>query len=117
MKILVVDDSATSRALFRAYMPRNGKYELYEAGDHESAISIAKEVNPDICVMDYNLPNKNGVEIAKSMIEQNVITKFVLMTANTQKSILDEAKKLGFVAVLEKPLNAQTVSNVLGSLL
>jgi AmiR/NasT family two-component response regulator len=39
------------------------------------------------------------------------------MTANTQKSILEEAKKLNFVAMIEKPLDADTVANVLGGIL
>jgi two-component system response regulator (stage 0 sporulation protein F) len=116
-KILVVDDSVTSRALFRAFVPANGKFELFEAANHDEALELFKKIKPDICVLDYNLPGKNGIEIAKSLIETNIPTKFVLMTANTQKIILDEAKKLNFVAMIEKPLDSDTVANVLGGIL
>lgn len=116
-KILVVDDSATSRALFRAYVPKDGNYDLYEAGDYESAVKLAVKLKPDICVMDYNLPVKNGVEIAREIIEAGVETKFILMTANTQKSVLDSARELGFVALIEKPIDAEKVAHVLRGIL
>ncbi len=116
-KILVIDDSATSRALFRAYVPKDGSYDLYEAGDCESALELAVKLKPDICVVDYNLPVKNGVEIASDIIEAGVETKFILMTANTQKSVLDSAKALGFIGLIEKPIDAEKVAHILRGIL
>lgn len=116
-KILVIDDSVTSRALFRAFLPKDGSFEVFEAGNSESAILLATKINPEICVLDYNLPGKNGIEIAEEILAICPKTKCILMTANAQKSVLAGANKLGFVAFLEKPLELEKVSNLLRNIL
>ncbi|MDF1795069.1 MAG: response regulator [Coxiellaceae bacterium] len=115
-KILVVDDSATSRAILRACMPKGNKYELYDADDEASALKQVEQVQPEICVMDYNLPEKTGTEIAESILSTGLAAKFVLMTANMQQGVVDRAKALGFVAFIEKPVTPDKISKVLGDL-
>ncbi|MDF1654272.1 MAG: response regulator [Coxiellaceae bacterium] len=115
-KVLVVDDSATSRAILRACMPKNGEYELYDANDEASALKQVEEVSPQICVMDYNMPDKTGTEIAESILNTGFATTFVLMTANMQQGVVDRAKSIGFVAFVEKPVTPEKVSQVLEGL-
>lgn len=112
-KILVVDDSATSRALFRAFIPEMYDCEVYEASNCSEALKLAQEIKPNLCVMDYNLPGKNGIEITRAIIDSKVDTSFVLMTANTQESILDEAKGLGFIGVIEKPIDREKIEKLI----
>jgi len=112
-KILIVDDSATAKMLFRAYMPEDAKYELHEANDQASALDIADWARPDIIFMDYNMPDKLGTEIAAEMINNGSHAKFVLLTANTQEVVLKEADDLGFVGVLEKPITREKIVAIL----
>ncbi len=115
-KILVVDDSATSRAILRACMPKNGEYELYDANDEDTALQQVEKISPQICVMDYNMPGKTGTEIAESILSTGYAAKFVLMTANMQQGVVDRAKALGFVAFVEKPVTPEKVSQILEGL-
>lgn len=114
--ILVVDDSATARALFKACLAGVSDYEVVEAGDWDTAVSLAKEKQPNITVVDYNLPEKNGAEIAKLIKDAGVETTFILMTANTQDSVVEEAKTAGIFEVLEKPITAEAIMGVLEKL-
>ena len=116
-KILVVDDSPTLRALLCAYLPKDGTYEVYEAEDGQSALALAVKTQPDICVLDYNLPDKNGIEIAQSIINAGIITQFILMTSDAETTVLDSAKTLGFAACIEKPLDQEAVLHALKSAL
>jgi len=111
--ILIVDDSATSRLLFRAHFPPDADYILHEAEDADSAIQMASVSSPDIVVLDYNLPDADGIEIARLLIDEGLQAKFVLFTANLQKAVTDAASKAGFVSVLEKPITREKIDDLL----
>ena len=111
--ILVVDDSATSRLLFRANLPGNFPYVVHEADSLESAMEKGLSIRPEVVVLDYNMPDQSGVEIARAMTKAGMSAQFVLFTANTQKYILDEAAAAGFVAVIEKPVTREKINDML----
>jgi|GEM_PF-1323823 len=110
--VLVVDDSATSRLLFRAHLPEADKFELHEAEDMETAIHQAEKYQPDIVIMDYNMPQQNGVEIALKMRSKALEPVFILLTANIQQAVLDSANEAGFFSILEKPINRLKITRV-----
>lgn len=114
--IVVVDDSATSRAILRACLPKDKEYALFEACDESSALDQMSVVHPELCFMDYNMPEKNGTDIAQSIMDAGHVTKFVLMTANMQQAVVDRAKGLGFIGFIEKPVTPDKVSQLLGDL-
>ena len=111
--ILVVDDSATSRLLFRANLPGNFPYVVHEADSLESAMEKGLSIRPEVVVLDYNMPDQSGVEIARAMTKAGMSAQLVLFTANTQKYILDEAAAAGFVAVIEKPVTREKINDML----
>ncbi len=111
--ILVVDDSATSRMLFKAYMPKDQGLEIHEAEDAQSAMRQARAIHPDLVVLDYNLPDKNGVQIAEDLNAEGIEAKLVLLTANVQKSVLDSAKAAGILTVVEKPIRPEKLTRML----
>jgi len=113
MKILIVDDSMTSRMLFKAYMPKDGQHELFEASALPDALEMMREVRPELVVLDYNMPEYNGVEMARVMLDAGFKAKFVLLTANTQRTVVDSALAAGFILVVEKPVNAAKVAALL----
>lgn len=115
-KILLVDDSKTARMLFRAIVEPKIDCEITDAVDLDTALSAAQSVRPNICILDYNFPKNTGIDIAKKIIEAGIKTKFVLMTANIQESILKEIELLKFVAVIEKPLDEEKLINLIREL-
>ncbi len=113
MKILIVDDSMTSRMLFKAYMPKDGQHELFEAADLAEALTKVREAQPELVVLDYNMPEHNGVEMAQAILQAGFKAKLVLLTANTQNTVVDSALAAGFAQILEKPVNAEKIAALL----
>lgn len=115
-KILMVDDSMTSRMLFRMHLPQDGDYELHEASTVADALEKANEVQPDLIVIDYNMPDKNGVEVAAALSQAGVAGNCVLLTANTQQSIQDAARAVGIKGVFAKPITRDLIRVILQEL-
>lgn len=116
MTILVVDDSATSRLLFRAHLPADEGHTVVEAEDLDAALRLAAEAQPQVVFMDYNMPGEDGVAIALRLRAQGCRAAFLLLTANVQQSVLDEARAAGFAGVLEKPVSRDKIVAALRSL-
>ena len=112
-KILVVDDSATSRLLFKMHFPKEYPATIDEANSYDSALARAKEIQPDIVFLDYNMPGKNGVEVARALISLGTSAKFVLFSANLQQGIIDAARELGFAKIIEKPITKEKIASAL----
>lgn len=111
--ILIVDDSKTSRMLFRVYMPKDGKHELVEADNLQDAMDRMREFQPELVVLDYNMPQQNGVEMMQALQQAGLEAKFVLLTANVQKAVVDAALASGFLRVVEKPVSAAKIAALL----
>lgn len=115
-KILIVDDSATARALLKLCFAEYPEYEIIQASEWQDAIEKAQLHTPFIIVLDYNMPEKSGSELAQLMKEKGIKAYFVLSTANTQQSVIDEVTKLDFVGVLEKPVSVENIHSLIGKL-
>src|SRR3990167_9381758 len=103
-KILIVDDSATARTLLSICFADYPEYEIIQESQWQKAVEQAQLCHPSIIFLDYNMPEKSGSELAQLMQQQGIKTNYVLVTANTQQSILEEVKRLGFFDVIEKPV-------------
>jgi CheY-like chemotaxis protein len=115
-KILIVDDSATARALFKIYFMHRPEYEIIQASNWREAVEKAVSEQPFLIVLDYNMPEKSGSDVARMIQEKGVQAYFVLITANTQQSIIDEVKALGFFDIIEKPIVAEHIQSLLEKL-
>lgn len=116
-KVLIVDDSSTARLLLKMCLKKLGDFEIFDAGDPKTAKEILINSSPSICVLDYNMPEQVGTELAKSLLEINKDISLILMTANMQAAVVKEAKEVGFSAFIEKPVDADKVSAALDRVL
>jgi response regulator NasT len=73
-----------------------------EVGDGRSAVNLARELKPDVVLMDIKMPDMDGIEAAKILTEEQ-IAPVVLLTAYSQKELVDQAKEAGVVGYLVKP--------------
>jgi response regulator NasT len=73
-----------------------------DVGDGQSAVNLARELKPDVILMDVKMPNMDGIEAAKILTEEQ-IAPVVLLTAYGQKELVDRAKEAGVVGYLVKP--------------
>lgn len=109
-KLIVVDDSQTSRQIMRAMIARlRGDWVVFESDNGYDALDLVRMVRPDYVTMDVNMPKMSGIEAAGRILADWPSTRIVLVTANIQDAVADRARELG-IGFLEKPLNAQSVA-------
>lgn len=104
-RILIVDDSSASRLIIKSCIPKDMGYTIDEAKGGAEALEKAGENKPDLVLCDYNMPDKNGVEVALDFKGAGIETKFVLVSANLQTSVTESAKAAGFIGTIRKPLS------------
>jgi DNA-binding response OmpR family regulator len=83
-RALVVDDEEKLVELVRAYLEREG-FEVADAGDGESAVALARELDPDVIVLDLMLPGLDGVEACRR-IRAFSDAYIVMLTARTEEA-------------------------------
>jgi response regulator NasT len=80
-----------------------------EVGDGRSAVNVARELKPDVVIMDIKMPDMDGIEAAKVLTEEQ-IAPVILLTAYGQKELVDRAKEAGVVGYLVKPFREADLS-------
>jgi response regulator NasT len=73
-----------------------------EVGDGRSAVNLARELKPDIVVMDIKMPDMDGIEAAAILTEEK-IAPVLLLTAFSQKELVDRATEAGVAGYIVKP--------------
>lgn len=79
-----------------------------EVGDGRSAVNLARELKPDVVIMDIKMPDMDGIEAAKVMTQEK-IAPVLLLTAYAQRDLVDRAKEAGVVGYLVKPFREQEI--------
>ncbi len=80
----------------------NGFDVVGEAGDGETAVQLATELRPDLVIMDVKMPQLDGISAAEKL-SKNHIAPVVLLTAFSQKELVERASEAGALAYVVKP--------------
>ena len=118
-KVLVVDDSATQRRDLRGIFEK-AAYCVFEAEDGMAALAVLRaETGVGAVFVDFNMPTMNGLEFIKRMRELDAYKKTAVFLVTTESAVAhrDEAKALGVVAWIVKPVIPANVVKVLGAVL
>jgi DNA-binding NtrC family response regulator len=102
--ILVVEDEETQRTLLAGLLRKEG-YSVHEAGTGESAIATAKEQAIDIILLDYKLPDTDGLSLIRSFKEINPEIEIIMITAFGSIENAVHALKTGASEYLTKPID------------
>lgn len=101
-RVIIADDESIIRADLKEMLTNLNYLVVGEVGDGQSAVNLARELRPDVVLMDIKMPNMDGIEAAKILTEEQ-IAPVVLLTAYGQKELVDRAKEAGVVGYLVKP--------------
>ncbi len=100
-RILVVDDEATTRRTLQAYLEQEG-YSVHTAADGLAALSAARDLKPDLIVLDIMLPGMDGVEVLRALRKESSV--YVLMlTAKADETDKVVGLTMGADDYLTKP--------------
>jgi two-component system chemotaxis response regulator CheY len=110
MKILLVDDSRTIRNIQRNVLGQLGHSEILEAGDGVEALQVLKVSQPDLMLVDWNMPNMDGLTLVKTVRETNKDLPIIMCTTEAEKVRVLEAIKAGVNNYVVKPFTAETMA-------
>ncbi len=106
--ILITDDDVSICQVLRKILEAEN-YEIKEAHSGNEALSLFGENEIDLVLLDFQLPDTTGIDVAKEMIAQNPLVPIVLMSAFGTISRAVEATKMGVYDFLEKPLDRDRI--------
>jgi len=114
-KILLVDDSSTSRMTARMLLAGHESYVLTSACDGKEGVEKAIAEVPNLILMDIEMPRMNGLEACK-LLKQNAATKnipIVLLTMRSEETFVRQGYANGCNDFLTKPVNEQKLALVI----
>lgn len=112
-KILIVDDSKTSRRFLRDMLEDAGHEIVGEAVNGQEGIDKYFELRPDIVTMDITMPGKNGITAVEDIMSKDPCAKVIMVTAAGQKSNMLEALKRGAADFIQKPFEESVILSVI----
>jgi DNA-binding NarL/FixJ family response regulator len=101
-RILLADDHLLLRQAVRAVLEREGYDVVGEAGDGQEAIRIAREVQPDIAVIDFSMPLLNGIDTCREIHRLSPKTRTILLTMYTEDQYVLGAVQAGIRGFVAK---------------
>ena len=110
MKILLVDDSRTIRNIQKNTLASMGHTDILEAADGLLALEVLSKVTPDLTLVDWNMPNMDGITLVKKIRETDKRIPIMMCTTEAEKSRVIEAIKAGVNNYVVKPFTADTLS-------
>lgn len=108
-RILIVDDSRTTRRILKQILEDIGHEVVGEAVNGEKAVTLYKELKPDLTTMDITMPVLDGVEALEQIKEHAPDAKVIMVSASGQKHKVLEAMKAGAVEFLTKPFEREEI--------
>lgn len=110
MKILLVDDSRTIRNIQKNTLKTLGLTDVTEAADGLEALSCLANERPDLMLVDWNMPNMDGITLIRKVRETDKALPIIMVTTEAEKSRVLEAVKAGVNNYVVKPFTAETLS-------
>lgn len=113
MRILIADDHALFRDGLRSLLLAQGHEIAGEAKNGREAVALARELKPDLILMDVSMPELDGIEATRLISAESPDVKVVMLTASEEEAKLFEAIKSGAQGYLLKNLEAETFFDLL----
>jgi len=103
-RVVIAEDEALIRLDLAEMLAEEGYEVVGQAGDGERAVELAEEHRPDLVVLDVKMPRLDGITAAQRIAERR-IAPVVILTAFSQRDLVDRARDAGAMAYLVKPFS------------
>ncbi len=115
MKILLIDDSAFSRNMFKRALGTS--FSFVEAADGMQGLELYFLENPDLVILDLTMPGMNGIEVLSQLKKLDPQARILIGTSDVQELTQQETEKLGAAGFLTKPFTPAKVQEAVKSAL
>lgn len=107
-RILIVDDSRTTRRIIRGMLEASGRPNLDEAADGREALGLLERRSYALVISDWNMAPMSGLELLTAMRTRSALRSipFIMATARSQRRFSDVARDHGATRYIEKPFTA-----------
>jgi two-component system chemotaxis response regulator CheY len=112
-KILIVDDSSFARNNMRIIVEKGGHEIAGLAEDGEQAVSLYKNLNPDLVMLDYLMVGKSGMEVLKELIQHDPDAKIIMVSGLGDSTIEDDALEAGAKIFVRKPYAQKNILKII----
>ena len=101
-RIILAEDDAVIRMDLKEELERQGYLVVGQVGDGQSAVNLARELRPDLVVMDFRMPEMDGIAAAEILTREK-IAPVLLLTAFSEDDLIARARDAGVVHYVTKP--------------
>ncbi|WP_353095227.1 response regulator transcription factor [Tissierella praeacuta] len=110
IRVVIADDHALIREGIKQILELEKDIEVIgQAGDGEEAFTMAMELNPDIILLDINMPKLNGIETLKKFKDMGIKSKVIILTIHEDKEYILNTLKLGANGYMLKDSSADSL--------
>ncbi|WP_409302899.1 response regulator [Peribacillus sp. SCS-155] len=108
--IIIIDDHQLFREGVKRILDFESSFDVVAEGDDGSeAMALVEQYNPDVVIMDINMPNINGVEATKMLIDRYPETKVIILSIHDDENYVQHALKTGASGYLLKEMDADAL--------
>lgn len=104
--IVIAEDEAIIRLDLRELLEDEGYQVVGEAGRGDQAVELARNLRPDLVILDVKMPGMDGIEAAR-LIGADALCAVLMLTAFSQREVVEQARDAGASAYLVKPFQKQ----------
>ena len=108
-RILIVDDASFMRMMIKDILVKNGYEVVGEAADGAQAVTMYKELKPDLVTMDITMPEMDGITALKNIKAENPNAVVIMCSAMGQQAVVIDAIQAGAKDFIVKPFQADRV--------
>lgn len=101
-RVLIVDDEPHIRSYLRLILGEMGATDIKEAGDSPNALLMYKHLEPELVLLDVNLPGEDGLAILERILALDPQARVVMMTAVASREIVEKCAAAGALNYIRK---------------
>jgi AmiR/NasT family two-component response regulator len=106
-RVVIADDESIIRLDLKEILEGDGYLVVGEAATGDDALELIRSLEPDLALLDVKMPGIDGIEVARAV--KGGTTQVVLLTAFSQRALIENAREAGVVAYLVKPFRSSEI--------